>query len=360
MNYLAYTPSVEAYIAVNRNGEKKYYDVSKDITNASVTRNENNPSEFSITLANKNRKYNGLFMPFDCITIYASKTERYRLLTGYITSVDVFKLYSGDFKIKGKCTLYTLQQKFWDKNLKASYELTNIEDMSIGDQSLSQVTFRLLTQVGGWALDSINISKDIPQQVISWARELYEAQKTDLDQGANVVDAFNKMLKESTSSVGGVSGNADSGRSSGGVALTGDEKKASAEQKKIVETATNGSVPGQYFYCLKWVGDVYQAAGHPFIRLPGAIDVWRQRESQTAYGRDKDKIPLGAAVITTGSGSDGYGHIGIYIGGGQVISEVGGQRTETLEGFCSWAGDTIDGMRGWCGWVCPDCGITWK
>lgn len=365
MNYLAYTPSCELYIASNNNGEVKYYDVSEDISSMSVVRNVNNPSTFSVVLSNKNRKYNGLFKPMDRVAIFATKTERYRLLTGYITSVDVFTLYSGDFKMSGLCSLYQLQEKFWDPGLEASQSILAIDDAkSFADAGYWQPTYKMLNLVAGWRDDQIRISEAIPDSVIQWASEMYAAQKGDIEQAESVLKAFDKTLKEhgpSFSSAGGVAGGSD-GAESGGVNLSADEAKASADQKAIVSKAVSGSVGGQYGWCLKWVGDVYQAAGFPFARYWGAVDVWRQRKSHVAYGDSKTGIPLGACVVTTGTPSgNGAGHIGIYIGGGMVISEVGGQRKESVEQFSSWGNwDTIDGRQGWLGWVCPKCSPAMK
>ena len=362
MNYLTYAPSVDVYIAATRNGTTKYYDVSQDISSCKVTRRVNDASSFSLTLSNKNRKYNGLFMAMDRITIYATKTEKTRLLTGYITEVDAFSLYAKDINISGKCSLYQLQQTYWDNLLLASQQMvkTNYTD-PFGDGGLWKAAYNMIVQVGHWSEDSVLIASDIPQSVIDWAASVYATQKGDIEQSESVMKSFERALKEHGPSLGAASTSGSIIDSeSGGIRLSGDESKASDAQKKLVQVAQSGSVPGEGGMCLKWVGDVYEVAGYPFQRYWGAIEVWRNRQSHKSYGSNKTGIPLGACVVTTGSGSNGAGHIGIYIGGGKVISEVGGQRVETVDGFGSWANDYIDGRAGWCGWVGPSCSIDWK
>lgn len=192
MNYLAYTPSCEAYIASAQNGKMKCYDVSKDIANLSITLRTNDSSEFTLRLANKNRKYDGLFQSMDRIAIYANKTERYRLLTGYINSVTALQLYGGEIELHGYCPIYRLQQLYWDPRLKASSELLSVEDSPF-DNAVERVIYNLLVNVGGYDRKNIALGS-IPFTVVSWAREMYEAQTKDLEQAVNVVKAFDETL----------------------------------------------------------------------------------------------------------------------------------------------------------------------
>ena len=49
-----------------------------------------------------------------------------------------------------------------------------------------------------------------------------------------------------------------------------------------------------------------------------------------------------------------YGHVGIYIGNGQVANNIGTFSIETLEQWCSWQTATCQGHMGWIGWVWPN------
>ena len=99
MKILSYSPSVAAYACVfGEGGSRTYYDLTQDIVSCSVTRNVDTNSTFTITLANRKHKYNGLFSPMDAVTIFADKNgERTQLITGYMTNVTKFTLYEENF-----------------------------------------------------------------------------------------------------------------------------------------------------------------------------------------------------------------------------------------------------------------------
>ena len=298
MNYLTYSPSIEAYVDVSRDGGHKYYDISQDITSASIERAVDDSSSFSIKLSNKNRKYNGLFQSMDRITIYASKTERYRLLTGYITDVDAFKLYSGDFSISGRCSLYQLQRKYWDPGLEESQRLVFLERSNPwSDGGYWRSVYNLLVEVGGWDANSIAIQSELPKSVIDWAYGIYQSQANDIELSQSIIRAFDDVLKthgpkmssssQTAATPGATAASGTTAESGGNV--SGGDGNASSAQSAIVSKATSGTVPGNYGWCLKWVGDVYESAGYPFERYWGAIDVWRNRQSHDAYGKKYKK-----------------------------------------------------------------------
>lgn len=103
-------------------------------------------------------------------------------------------------------------------------------------------------------------------------------------------------------------------------------------------------------WCLQWVDDVYSSAGLAVVRYGGAYTAAMQNVIST----DKSAIPIGAAVYGTGSGSNGDGHVGIYIGGGKVADSVGYVRVQDLEEWISWQTDPIGGHQGWIGWGWQD------
>lgn len=194
MDVLAYSPSIEAYVRRERNGEVSYVDLTEDIVSARVSRNSDTNSTFSLTLQNKNWKYNGFFMPFDAIVIYATKLERYRLFSGYITDVDAFRLYQGDFNMSGKCTLYRIQQLYWDPGIVDSWNILAMQNSANKDWKGYEETIRtLLTEVGGWKDEAIFIGM-IPDDVIRWAKDIYIAKQKDVEQSRAMLDDFYKML----------------------------------------------------------------------------------------------------------------------------------------------------------------------
>lgn len=113
----------------------------------------------------------------------------------------------------------------------------------------------------------------------------------------------------------------------------------------IPKTEWNG--PSQ---CQNWVRRVYANAGLGNVTYPKAVDAYRANVVST----EMDNIPIGAAVYGTGTGSYGAGHVGIYIGNGQVMDSVNdGIRTQSLEEWVAWQenyGFEVDGRTGWLGW----------
>ena len=119
--------------------------------------------------------------------------------------------------------------------------------------------------------------------------------------------------------------------------------KGLTEAQKTVATIATYSdaygVPAEEGLCQAWANGVYEAAGYAKDASPSA------EASAEAYAVSDDfsKIPVGAAIY--GHSSSKFGHVGIYVGNGQVYHNVGGVQVDTLE-------DWIANYRGFCwGWI---------
>lgn len=122
-------------------------------------------------------------------------------------------------------------------------------------------------------------------------------------------------------------------------------------QNKIVEIASSKNTFGKKAgWCQAWVAEVYSRAGQTWVSAPCASEA----ANAWIVSTDKNNIPLGACVYgkayvhsdgtrTMCSGHEA-GHVGIYIGNGQVASNVGGIQIQSLD---SWAA-TYE-WKGW-GW----------
>ncbi|WP_105135259.1 CHAP domain-containing protein [Streptococcus suis] len=125
-------------------------------------------------------------------------------------------------------------------------------------------------------------------------------------------------------------GNSDLISANGGVG-GGKEYEASSEvQKKIVNAAYITPSPGAG-WCAMWVSQVYQNAGLGYIG-GNANDMYRNY----TFTSDRSKLKVGmlVAVESSSSGSTAgltYGHVGIYIGDGKVIDNIGYIRVTTLD-----------------------------
>ena len=101
--------------------------------------------------------------------------------------------------------------------------------------------------------------------------------------------------------------------------------------------------------CQTWVAQVYANAG-----LGGYV---RRGDAYSAYkdccvSKDKNNIPVGATVYGTGSGKI-WGHVGIYIGNGEVVDSVGSVKTQTLDEWIAWqekCPTVLNEKPGWLGW----------
>lgn len=126
---------------------------------------------------------------------------------------------------------------------------------------------------------------------------------------------------------------------------TGGSGDATEMQTKIVQIASSqdtlGNIGG---YCQAWVADVYAKAGQSRISSCCATTAAQKWIVST----DQSNIPLGACVygvsssgtVDSACGQDA-GHVGIYIGNGQVASNVGGIKIESLSSWInsfSWKG----------------------
>ena len=92
-------------------------------------------------------------------------------------------------------------------------------------------------------------------------------------------------------------------------------------QKRIVEVALHSDSYGiehKKGYCLRWVREVYTAAG---VENQDNKNCARCQGYHCGVSTDMTSIPLGAAIFTQG-GHKIYGHVGIYIGNNEVISNL--------------------------------------
>lgn len=141
----------------------------------------------------------------------------------------------------------------------------------------------------------------------------------------------------------------------------------SSRQQRVADIAesNSGTVAAVHGKCAAWVSGVYEAAG---VGYPGgnAIDYWHYWKDSGST--DLSNIPVGAAVVGSGSTSSSgrtYGHVGIYLGGGRIAHNVGGNHVtiSSLEEFedyycegnlsqCPYS--AYRGMQGILGWVWPN------
>lgn len=114
---LVYAPTVTAYIQTGSGENGETVNISGDIISGSVTRRINAISSASITLQNRNMKYNGMFQPMDKIVIYMKKVKPVLVFSGYLDSVPFLQAKPGPITITASCTLKLLEFTYFDPAL---------------------------------------------------------------------------------------------------------------------------------------------------------------------------------------------------------------------------------------------------
>lgn len=151
-----------------------------------------------------------------------------------------------------------------------------------------------------------------------------------------------------TVSSGATSTTGDSGSSSGPTGELNDGSLSSSQQK-IISTCSQVGSPGGGL-CAKWVSQVFNRAGYQYYG-GNANDM----ADAYATSHDKSQLKPGMVVACHPSGATGsvYGHIGIYIGNGQVMHNTGQIQTSSLDNWINTYGPNgkcHGGEVGW-GWM---------
>ena len=186
-----YTPDISVVISTIKDG---VIDVSADVMNFQMDREINQTSTFTMTLNNPRRKYNRKLNTMDRITVFLKRTGYIQCFTGLITYAPIETLVPTPVTVTAMCTLYILQQTYWDDTL-IQYQslLLNYMDQTVassdqtyGDGGIAQAIVNVLTQVCGWNPSAIHI-QGIPQNFINFAAGAFTnnlGPNTEIDQGS--------------------------------------------------------------------------------------------------------------------------------------------------------------------------------
>lgn len=120
---------------------------------------------------------------------------------------------------------------------------------------------------------------------------------------------------------------------------------ASPDGKRIADAARGVGSPGSGL-CAMWVSQVYSAAGFGYPS-GNANDMYRNY----CKSSNKDELKVGMIIAvpswTGTSAGRVYGHVGIYIGDGKVMHNVGSIEVMPLDKWISTYGDTYTPRWGW-------------
>ncbi len=143
------------------------------------------------------------------------------------------------------------------------------------------------------------------------------------------------------------------GSSSGGGSYapgTPQQNAGSGKQQAVVNACYSTPSPGQN-WCAAWVTNVFRNAGVGYFG-GNACDMF----NAWCYSSDRSALQVGMIVADSSHGGTGapgliYGHVGIYVGGGIVMSNEGAITSKSLDSFISFYG-TGSGVRwGWLGGI---------
>lgn len=138
---------------------------------------------------------------------------------------------------------------------------------------------------------------------------------------------------------------ASSNRGSSGVSGTVSSGNASSKGQAIVNACYRVGSPGSGL-CAMWVSQVYSAAGYGY---PGgnANNMYWNFCTSSNKGDLQPGMIVAVSTWTGTSAGRVYGHVGIYIGGGMVMHNVGSIQTMGLDTWIHTYGTTVTPRWGW-------------
>ena len=189
-----YSPDVKIFVKSSsikdKDGKFLIIDLSDDIISFTVNRELNSTSTASFTVANKGWKYtvppasisNSISLPvetMDQVVIYLKRDNYLQCFTGYITHAPILTLIPQPVTFQAHCSIYKIQNTFWDVNNLAFQSLmpgmlmtTNNNASQWGDGNAAQGILNVLSNVVGVPLSSIHVAA-IPSKWIANSAQTY-------------------------------------------------------------------------------------------------------------------------------------------------------------------------------------------
>ena len=168
-------------------------------------------------------------------------------------------------------------------------------------------------------------------------REIDEIAKDELEKHPDNMTHYFALLetKGNMYNVFGSSNNIDLSKLNNVIGEKKEYEASSEIQKRIADAALVTPSPG-IGLCAKWASQVYENAGLGYIG-GNACDMFNNYATIT----DKSKLQVGMLVMVESSSSGTvsglkYGHVGIYIGDGKVIDNIGNVRIISLDNWINF------------------------
>lgn len=183
-------------------------------------------------------------------------------------------------------------------------------------------------------------------------KELMAQRDSEILAAAQAEEAARKAAAAAAAAANKNNSYSGSSSSGGGSYAPGtpQQNAGSGKQQAVVNACYSTPSPGQN-WCAAWVTNVFRNAGVGYFG-GNACDMF----NAWCYSSDRSALQVGMIVADSshsGTGAPGllYGHVGIYIGGGIVMSNEGPITSKSLDSFISFYG-TGSGVRwGWLGGI---------
>lgn len=176
------------------------------------------------------------------------------------------------------------------------------------------VYYRAHVQNGGW---------------LNWARN--GATAGSVGQGLHI-EAYEVVLRVK-------------GQAAPGETLAPVYVNPTAGQAAVIDAAKSVPSPGNGL-CAMWVSQVFERAGQPYA-LGNANDMYYSYCTTSDESAIKPGMVVAVAKHNHTYMGSIYGHIGVYVGNGQIMDNIGYIRTINFHEWTNWYGEVVPPKWGW-------------
>lgn len=191
-----YAPDVAVFVATDKYGVQ---DLSSYVTSFSVSRRVNSVSTCTVTIDNKYGRFDRTVRRMDRIVVFLKRLSYLQVFSGYITEAPWETVVPGDVTLTAECTLKRLAHTYWDPNAYQSQDFFPIlreRALQTDDGGAAASMFLLMTIVGGWDKDKIQIQK-VPHAWVQNATEVLTAAREEIIGSSDyqtVMDSLRKLI----------------------------------------------------------------------------------------------------------------------------------------------------------------------
>lgn len=183
-------------------------------------------------------------------------------------------------------------------------------------------------------------------------KQLMAQRDQELEQMAAEKAAQEKAAREAaaaaaaSSSASATSSSASKGSAASGVTGTvGGGGAQTGSQQAVINACHSTPSPGAG-YCAMWVSQVFSRAGlgYPSGNANDMYNAWCTSSNKAAL---KPGMIIAVSTHSHSKAGSVFGHVGIYIGGGTVMHNIGSVSTMGLDQWISYYGTTVTPRWGW-------------